>query len=89
MTLENTQFTKMGIREFRNQLTKNNDDNEAFAVTRHGKTVGYYIPVPVNETYEDLNSLKQALSRMSNFLKEKGISEDEIVQDFDNLRKGK
>jgi PHD/YefM family antitoxin component YafN of YafNO toxin-antitoxin module len=89
MTLENSQSTKMGIREFRNYLTKNNDDSEAFVVTRHGRTVGYYIPVPVDNVYEDLNSLKQAISRISNLLKEKGISEDEIVQDFDNLRKGK
>jgi ribosomal protein S6 len=86
--IESSEVQKIGIREFRYQLSKQLSP-VPFAVTNHGRTIGYYIPITDNRASQDLSNLKQALTNMSALLKEKGISEDEIVEEFEKARKNK
>lgn len=80
---------KVGIREFREKLSSYLLENEeTVAITRHGDTVGYYIPARRKRTETERATLKEAASRLQKTLAAEGISEKEILQDFKRWRRG-
>jgi len=80
--------TKVGIREFREKLASYLlEAEQPLAITRHGDTVGYYIPARRKRTEADRAALKEAASRLQMALAAEGISEGEIVKDFQGWRR--
>lgn len=80
---------KVGIREFREKLANYLLEAERpLAITRHGDTVGYYIPARRKRTETERAALKQAASRLQEALAAEGISEDEVIKDFRQWRRG-
>jgi len=70
------------------QLYKYTRENqEPIALTNHGETIGYYIPAQSQSQKKDLESLRQAVTKLSNMLAETGLTEDDIATDFQELRK--
>ncbi|MFM2064773.1 MAG: hypothetical protein RLZZ507_4444 [Cyanobacteriota bacterium] len=47
----------------------------------------YDIPAQMQPQEKDIESLRQAVDKFSNMLAEKGISEDDIIADFQAFRK--
>lgn len=81
---------RVGIREFRENLATYLLESQApVVVTRHGDTVGYYIPARRSRTESERSALRQAAARLQKMLAAKGIGEDEIVEDFVRWRRGK
>ena len=80
-------IAKIGIREFRNNISKY-ISAETLAVTNHGRTVGYYIPVHYDPVKEDFSALQEAARKMSVLLTNNNVSEDKIVADFRMMREG-
>jgi PHD/YefM family antitoxin component YafN of YafNO toxin-antitoxin module len=81
---------KVGIREFREKLaTFLLDSDEPVAITRHGDTVGYYLPARRGRSQAEREALKEAASRLQSMLVAQGISEEEIVRDFRRWRAAK
>jgi PHD/YefM family antitoxin component YafN of YafNO toxin-antitoxin module len=81
---------KVGIREFREKLaTFLLESDEPVAITRHGDTVGYYLPARPRRSHADHEALKEAASRLQSLLTAQGISEDEIIRDFRRWRSAK
>jgi len=79
---------KVGIREFRDNLATYLLESDApVAITRHGDTVGYYIPARRKRTDAERAALKEAASKLQDILASQGISEDELVSDFKKWRK--
>lgn len=80
---------KVGIREFREKLASYLlETEEALAITRHGDTVGYYIPARRKRTDAERAALKEAASRLQDALAAEGISEEEVLKDFKRWRRG-
>jgi PHD/YefM family antitoxin component YafN of YafNO toxin-antitoxin module len=80
---------KVGIREFREKLASFLlETEEAVAITRHGDTVGYYIPARRKRADAERSALKEAAARLQDALAAEGISEEEIVKDFKRWRRG-
>ncbi len=80
---------KVGIREFREKLASYLlESEETVAITRHGDTVGYYIPARRKRTEAERSALKEAASRLQEALAAEGISEEEIIRDFKRWRRG-
>jgi PHD/YefM family antitoxin component YafN of YafNO toxin-antitoxin module len=78
----------VGIREFREDLARYLSGTEPVAVTKNGKVMGYYIPTADTETLKaELERLKATSAKMEAFLSELGVSEDELVAEFDRRRK--
>jgi PHD/YefM family antitoxin component YafN of YafNO toxin-antitoxin module len=81
---------KVGIREFREKLaTYVLESDTPVAITRHGDTVGYFIPVRRKRTDEDRTALKHAAAQLDVLLASQGITEEEVVADFKRWRAGK
>ncbi|MBV9678281.1 MAG: prevent-host-death protein [Acidobacteriaceae bacterium] len=79
--------TKVGVREFRDKLAYFLEAKTPVAITRHGETVGLYIPTRRRTSNRDLTALKAAAAQVDAMLEAAGISEDELVEDFKRLRK--
>lgn len=80
---------KVGIREFREKLASYLlEAEQPVAITRHGDTVGYYIPARRKRTEAERAALKEAASRLQEALAAEGISEDEVLKDFKRWRRG-
>lgn len=78
--------TKVGIREFRAGLADYIDSGDPVAVTRHGHTVGYFIPARVDREAEAA-SLRAAAAKLDALSDIDEADVDEMVQEFEKLRK--
>lgn len=80
----------VGIREFRENLASYLlESNTPVAITRHGDTIGYFIPARRKRSEMERAALKEAASRLDELPAAKGVTEDELVADFKRLRAGK
>ena len=77
---------KVGIREFRADLAEYIASNTPVAVTRHGHTVGYFIPTQ-GQVDADIAALKKASKTLDQMLASQGIDVDAVVADFKAVRK--
>jgi len=81
---------KVGIREFREKLASYVLESDTpVAITRHGDTVGYYIPARRKRSEAERSALREAASRLQKMLEAEGISEEEVITDFKRWRAGK
>ena len=78
----------VGIREFRDKLATYLLESEGpLAITRHGDTIGYYLPTKRKRTEAEKKALEEAGERMQEMMKAAGVTEDEILEDFQRWRK--
>lgn len=80
------------VREFRNRATAIFKQDEPIIITRHGKVVGLFLPL------EESDSLPVELRRdllgkfgeyINKSLEMKGVTEGEILEDFESFKKGR
>lgn len=78
---------RIGMREFRDKLATYLLESEApLAITRHGDTVGYFIPARRKRSEAERTALREASARWQEVLDAEGISEEEAVADFKRWR---
>lgn len=78
---------KVGIREFRSQLPHYLlEAGQPVAITRHGETIGFYIPSRVKEPLADVAALKAAAAKLDALLKSAQLNTEEVVADFSARR---
>ena len=80
---------KVGMREFRAHLPQYLLTAVPVAITRHGETVGYYIPTRHHIEKAEVDALKQAALALDQLLASHGVTEDELFSEFRALREGK
>jgi len=78
--------TKVGIREFRAGMAEYIASSTPVAVTRHGQTIGYFIPTH-GQAEADIASLKKASKTLDRLLAAKSIDVDTVVAEFKTARK--
>jgi hypothetical protein len=77
----------VGIREFLGNLAAYLLQSQApVAITRHGDTIGYYIPLRRKRTAAERAAFKEAAARFDEMLTAKGLTEDELMADFKKWR---
>lgn len=79
-------FQTVGVREFRAGLSSYIDAGDAVALTRHGQTVGWFIP-----TYPTprgrVETLKQAGAVLDQLLAETDTDAGEILEEYQKVRR--
>jgi hypothetical protein len=78
--------TKVGIREFRAGMADFIASSTPVAVTRHGQTIGYFIPTH-GQAEADVASLKKASKTLDHMLAAKSVDVDSVVADFKTARR--
>jgi antitoxin (DNA-binding transcriptional repressor) of toxin-antitoxin stability system len=81
------QTTKVGIREFRENLADYLESKTPVAITRHGSTIGIYVPTKPKPSQAELEALRVAGQKMQELIASAGTTEDEIVADFKRARR--
>ena len=81
------QATKVGIREFRENLSNYLESKTPVAITRHGTTIGIYLPARPKPSQADLEALRVAGEKMRDLIAAAGTTEDEIMADFKRSRR--
>ena len=76
----------VGVREFRQDLADYIDQAEPVTVTRHGQTVGWFIPTPATREAE-VASLRAAAEVLDALLAERSVDVDEVVEEFKSARR--
>ena len=84
------EILKVGIRQFRERLaTYLSQTDKPVAITRHGDTVGYYLPARRKRSETERAALKEAAGQLQELLAAEGITEDEVIADFRRWRAGR
>lgn len=77
----------VGVREFREDLATYLYSDEPIAVTRHGQTVGIFIPTEPKGDEERWAAFDNAAARLDAPLERYDITEDELIDAFERLRR--
>ena len=80
--------TKVGIREFRSDMAEYIASSTPVAITRHGQTVGFFIPTH-NHAESDVAALKRASTALERLLTAHAVDIDAVVGEFKVARKKK
>jgi hypothetical protein len=80
--------TKVGIREFRADMADFIASSTPVAITRHGHTIGFFIPTHVHDQ-ADLSALRKAGHALDKLLAKEGVEVESLVADFKAARKPK
>ena len=75
----------IGVREFRDHATRYLAGPEPVAVNRHGKVIGFYIPLRRDED-EVRHAVAQLGRAVEQVIDETGLSEDELAGLLDTRR---
>lgn len=77
---------KVGVREFRERIASFLESDTPVAVTRHGETLGIYVPTRgKHPRTADISELRAAADRLSEALAD--IDEEELITEFKHLRR--
>ena len=81
------QSAKIGIREFRDNLSAYLESATPVAITRHGTTIGFYVPAPRTPNETDLEALRSAGEQLDALIAAASTTEEELAGDFKKARR--
>ena len=77
----------VGIREFRDKASQYLASREVVAVKRHGKLVGFYIPVEQSDDIEIQQALQKLSQTVETAMAESGMNEAALADALDLSQK--
>ena len=77
---------KIGVREFRENLTGYLESGRSLAITRHGETLGFFIPAQKRSRKAEVEAMRAAAKELDAMIAKWGASEDELMQEYKQLR---
>ena len=73
----------VGVREFRDHASRYLSGDEPLAVRRHGRVLGFYVPVRQKSDTEELRvALREAKESLVELRRATGLSEEELVEEL-------
>jgi len=78
---------KVGIREFREKLADYLESGAPLAITRHGETLGFYIPAQKRSRKAELEAMRAAAKDLDEMIASWGASEDELMEEYKGIRR--
>ena len=77
---------KVGIREFRENLSGYLESGTPLAIMRHGETLGFYIPAQKRSRKAELEAMRAAAKDLDEMISSWGASEDELMEEYKRIR---
>jgi antitoxin (DNA-binding transcriptional repressor) of toxin-antitoxin stability system len=78
---------KVGVREFRDNLASYLESNSPVAITRHGETLGFYIPAHKRDRRAELNAMRAAAKELDEMITSWGATEDQLLEEYKQIRR--
>jgi hypothetical protein len=79
--------TKIGIREFRENLAGYLESDQPLAITRHGETLGFYIPAQKHSRAAELEAMRAAAKDLDEMIASWGASENELMDEYKQIQR--
>ena len=80
---------KVGIREFRENMSSYLESKSPIAITRHGATIGVYVPAKPKPSQADLDAFRTAGEKVQQMIAAAGLTETELMADVKHRRRDK
>jgi len=77
---------KIGMREFRENLAGYLESGKPLAITRHGETLGFYIPAQKRSRKAEVEAMRAAAKDLDAMIAAWGASEDELMEEYKEIR---
>lgn len=78
---------KIGIRELRENLAGYLESGRPLAITRHGETLGFYIPAQKRSRKAEVEAMRAAAKELDAMIASWGASEDELMREYKDIRR--
>lgn len=78
---------KIGIRELRENLAGYLESGRPLAITRHGETLGFYIPAQKRSRKAEVEAMRAAAKELDAMIASWGASEDELMREYQDIRR--
>ena len=78
---------KIGMREFRENLAGYLESGTPLAITRHGETLGYYVPAQKRNRKAELEAMRAAAKDLDAMIASWGANEDELIEEYKEIRR--
>ncbi len=79
-------MTKVGVREFRENLAGYLESGTPLAIMRHGQTLGFFIPAQKRNRKAELEAMRAAAKELDNMIASWGIGEEELMGEYKRIR---
>ena len=78
---------KIGVRQFRENLTGYLEAGRPLAITRHGETLGFFIPAQKRSRKAEVEAMRAAAKELDAMIAQWGASEDELMREYKEIRR--
>jgi len=78
---------KIGMREFRENLAGYLESGKSLAITRHGETLGFFIPAQKRSRKAEVEAMRAAAKELDAMIATWGASEDELMREYSEIRR--
>ncbi len=78
---------KVGMREFREKLADYIESGKPLAITRHGETLGFYIPAQKRSRQAQLGAMRAAAKDLDEMIASWGATEDQLMDEYKEIRR--
>jgi len=78
---------KIGVRQFRENLTGYLESGRPLAITRHGETLGFFIPAQKRSRRAEVEAMRAAAKELDAMIAGWAASEDELMQEYKEIRR--
>ncbi len=77
---------KIGIRDFRENLAGYLESGKPLAITRHGETLGFYIPAQKRSRKAEVEAMRAAAKDLDALIAIWAASKDELMEEYKHIR---
>jgi antitoxin (DNA-binding transcriptional repressor) of toxin-antitoxin stability system len=78
---------KIGMREFRENLAGYLESGKTLAITRHGETLGFFIPAQKRSRKAEIDAMRAAAKDLDAMIASWGASEEELMEEYKEIRR--
>jgi hypothetical protein len=78
---------KIGIREFRENLAGYLEGGRPLAITRHGETLGFFIPAHKRSRTAEVEAMRAAAKELDAMIAAWASSEDELMREYKEIQR--
>jgi prevent-host-death family protein len=79
------QNVRVGIREFRENLSDYLLASKPVTITRHGEPIGFFVPVRRRPTKAEIEAFRESGRKVQEMLNAAGITEDDVIADLEEM----
>ncbi len=78
---------KIGVREFREKLAGYLEGGRHLAITRHGETLGFFIPAHKRSRKAEIEAMRAVAKELDAMIAAWGVSEDDLMEEYKEIRR--